>query len=709
MAGWSALAAAGAGVYWSFAPRGRPPAPAAASAVRAFAPAASCAACHAGIWKTYRQTGMGRAFAAFSPSRTTADFSRRNRFYHKASDRHYTMTLRDGAAFMRRHQVGPDGGETNVVEKRIDYILGSGHTGQTFVHRNPRGELIELPVAWYTAQGGYWAMNPSYDRPDHPDFRRPIKYDCFFCHNAYPALPPGRDSFYADPVYPETLPEGIDCQRCHGPGAEHVAAAASRAPAEKIRAAIVHPGRLSRNAQMEICMQCHQQSTSAPLPHAITRLERGVFSFRAGEPLRHYILHFDHPPGAGHDDKFEIAHASYRLRKSACFARSELTCTTCHDPHDVRRGVESIAQASAACGKCHAQPSPVVHHGVTECIACHMPLRRTDDAVHVVMHDHLITRRPPPGDLTAPKTERRAVYRGPVAPSYPPDPEPLYLALAQVRVGANLSAGVPALERAVREDASCGASCYFELAEAYGKTGRLADAVQAGEEAVRREPDNLVFLRALGASLSAQGNLRRGAEMLEKALAADPWHPRTLHDLGLNYARQNRVAEAIALLRRAAHSDPDSPEIHAALAGLLHTSGDAPGAEAAFREAIRARPDYAPAHVNLGMLAASAGRSAEAGYHLRQAVQHAPDNAGIRHRYGLVLAMQRRPAEAAAQFRAALELDPQNPEYHYALGAVLLEGADPRAALPHLRQALASPRPEIRDTAQKMIQALGAR
>ena len=43
-------------------------------------------------------------------------------------------------------------------------------------------------------KGGYWAMNPGYDRPDHEGFRRPISYDCMFCHNAYPKIPAGMSS-----------------------------------------------------------------------------------------------------------------------------------------------------------------------------------------------------------------------------------------------------------------------------------------------------------------------------------------------------------------------------------------------------------------------------------------------------------------------------------------------------------------------------------
>ena len=82
-------------------------------------------------------------------------------------------------------------------------------------------------------------------------------------------------------------------------------------------------------------MQCHLETTSAELPGSITKFNRGVFSYRPGEPLGDYTQYFDHAPNTGHDDKLEIVSEAYRFRQSACFLKSQgrLTCTTCHNPH----------------------------------------------------------------------------------------------------------------------------------------------------------------------------------------------------------------------------------------------------------------------------------------------------------------------------------------------------------------------------------------
>ena len=316
---------------------------------------------------------------------------------------HYTMLEHDGKLFERRSQIGFRGEETNVVEEQVDDVIGSGNHARTFLHRDAQGRLIELPVSWYSEGSGYWAMSPGYDQRDQEDFRRAIPAECMFCHNAYPKPANGFNPANLDPpAFPKSLPEGIDCQRCHGPGGAHVKAATSGASVDEIRHAIVNPARLSRDRQLEVCMQCHLETSSSHMPNEIRLFNRTVFSYRPGQPLGEYKLYFD-PASNQADDRFEIAHAAYRLRMSACFRNSQMTCLTCHDPHKQYRGPGTTERYVAICESCHQ----TVKHDValpqaSTCLDCHMPKRRTDDAVHVVMTDHYIQRVKPDRDLLAP-------------------------------------------------------------------------------------------------------------------------------------------------------------------------------------------------------------------------------------------------------------------------------------------------------------------
>ena len=110
-------------------------------------------------------------------------------------------------------------------------------------------------------------MSPGYDSPRHEDFRRKVSYTCFACHNAFPQLEDGSEVKGSDPLYPAKLPEGIDCQRCHGPGAAHLEALKKAKTAAEIKAAIVNPKRLAGDREMEVCLQCHLETTSFELPN----------------------------------------------------------------------------------------------------------------------------------------------------------------------------------------------------------------------------------------------------------------------------------------------------------------------------------------------------------------------------------------------------------------------------------------------------------
>ena len=66
--------------------------------------------------------------------------------------------------------------------------MGSGNHARTYLHLTPLGTLIQLPLGWYSEDGGKWTMSPGYDRPDHDGFRRQIAYKCMAGHNAYPEV-----------------------------------------------------------------------------------------------------------------------------------------------------------------------------------------------------------------------------------------------------------------------------------------------------------------------------------------------------------------------------------------------------------------------------------------------------------------------------------------------------------------------------------------
>jgi len=645
---------------------------------------------------------MARSLYRATPANMVEKFDAE--LHHEPSNRHYRMVRRGDRYFLIRYQIGYEGRRENVFEAEIHYVIGSGNHARSYLHRTAENRLAQLPISWYPENGGYFAMSPGYDHASHLDFRRKITYDCMFCHNAYPEVAPGSDLAGADPIFPATLPEGIDCQRCHGPGGAHVRAAEQKLPPERIRAAIVNPARLSRERQLEVCLQCHLESTSFPLPNSIQRFGRGAFSYRPGEPLADYMLHFDHAPGSGREDKFEIVSAAYRLFQSACFERSagKLLCTTCHNPHDIPRGAQAVAHYTQVCRSCHepalaARIASGRHPDVAECLSCHMPKRRTEDVVHAVMTDHRIVRRKPSRDLLAPLAERREIegvsYQGEVVLHYPrslpPSPDrDLYLAFAQVAQKSNLKEGIRRLEAALKLHQPREPYFYSELAWALVEDGSPERALPYYRAALERDPRFVPALRGLGSALLKAGKLGEAASLLEQARAVDPRDTATLTELARARYESGRREEAIAALEQALKIDPDLPEIHDTLGNFLLESGRLEPAEAAFREAIRRQPDLASAHNNLGNLLVARGRAAEAEFHFHRAVALAPSLAVARYSLGALLASRGRFDEAEAQVAAALRLNPRFAEAHEIQGNLYARKGDWRRAAASYQQAL---------------------
>lgn len=632
---------------------------------------------------------MGRSFYRLTPESAVEGFTQNNTYYHKASDQNFKMYARDGRYFQRRHQTGLDGRETNVVEKEIRFVLGSGNHARTYLSMTPTGQLQEVPVGWYAENGGHWGMNPGYDQADHMDFRRKIDQECFFCHNAYPEQAPGYSARGRELFLRGAVPEGIDCQRCHGPGRAHVANAEAGKPPAAIRDAIVNPARLNRDRQLEVCFQCHLESTSRRLPYAIRRYDRGLFSYRPGEPLQNYVLHFDHPQGHGYEDKFEISGAAYRLMKSACFLRSgALTCTTCHNPHQPPRGEAANRRYIEVCRSCHS----TAHNVGQNCISCHMPKRRAEDAVHVVMTDHYIQRRRPSRDLLQPLQEARGSYQGEVAQLYPLEPPEsegeLYLAVAQVTEGSNLKAGIQRLRKAIDTYRPREAEFYLELADACRKSDRSPEAISYYEEALRRKPHFVEAERNYAAALIQIGRLDAALRQLESAAATGPEDAVTLNALGEAYINAGRLDQAVSTLRRALRADDDLPEIYINLGATLSRLGDRTAAMEALRSAIRIRPDSSVAHNNLASVLDAQGDFPQAQDHFRWAIRVEPDYPAPHYNYGRALSAQKRLAEAESELRKALTLDPRFAEASTSLGMVLERKGQLAEAIEAYRRAI---------------------
>jgi tetratricopeptide (TPR) repeat protein len=631
------------------APAGAQPAPPPAhTGLDEYVDDATCARCHTEIARSFAHVGMAKSFYRPSPATAIEDFDAV--YHHPASDRRYQMAWRGERLVFRRWQETAEGRPIHLFEQPVDWVLGSGHTSRTYLYATPGGELYQLPLAWYSQDGGHWAMAPGFDRPDHFGVLRAVRRECMFCHNAYPEVPAGSDLDGAPHRFPAELPQGIGCQRCHGPGGEHVRRAeAGTFSMAEVGAAIVDPGELPPALRDDVCWQCHLQPSVTIA--GVRPLGAGDYSFRPGQPLPASLLHFEVvETQRSRGDRFEINHHPYRLRQSACWQESErrLTCTTCHDPHRKVPPEERAAHYRAACLGCHGggdedglpAAARALHAAVgvaetetADCVSCHMPRRRTQDVVHVAMTDHRIQRRAEPAtERLAPLAETEPVLEDlfPLEPRRAPDGEEgeLYRALAVVRVAG--AASPPAVDRlatllprVVPAGSPRLVGATLDLAEAQIALGRLDDAVASLERVLAAAPGQPLALELLALIRSRQGAGAEALGLLERVAAGEAPRPEAFYNLSRLLDRAGRHDEALAALARAVELRPTFAAAWYQLGLARERGGDLAAAAAAHRRALAVEPSLAVAYPALARVLAARGMAGEALALLRHGEAHA--------------------------------------------------------------------------------------
>ncbi len=177
---------------------------------------ASCQACHQGIEGTYEHTAHHLTSQLPSKTSIAGKFTAgSNTLRTLDPNLHFVMTAVNGGYF-ETAVFGQPPDELKQTE-RIDLVVGSGERGQTFLYW--KGDrLFQLPVSFWTPLEE-WANSPGY-RDGTADFDRPVVPRCLECHATYfsaiPSEAPANRYHRAGSVL------GISCERCHGPGRQHV-------------------------------------------------------------------------------------------------------------------------------------------------------------------------------------------------------------------------------------------------------------------------------------------------------------------------------------------------------------------------------------------------------------------------------------------------------------------------------------------------------
>jgi hypothetical protein len=180
-----------------------------------------------------------------------------------------------------------------------------------------------------------------------------------------------------DRTGPETVDHAIGCERCHGPGGNHLSAVAG----QFTDMAIAAPASAPTKELTKLCNQCHTLHS----PEVELEVPRT-------DPIWH------RSPGM-----------SFTWSRCSIASGETFNCLTCHDPHQPAE--TSTAHYEAKCLACHtseslssgagperptslerqgdskASPCPV--NSRSDCLSCHMP-KLPNQILHIPLTDHYI-------------------------------------------------------------------------------------------------------------------------------------------------------------------------------------------------------------------------------------------------------------------------------------------------------------------------------
>lgn len=357
-----------------------------------------CRSCHADIYNTFIETGMGKSFDLATKQKSSADFSKHHVVYDKFKNLYYHPFWKNNNMFITEYRMNGKDTVYKRIEK-VDYVIGSGqHTNSHLMNIN--GYLYQMPLTWY-AQEKKWDLPPGFENGNNSRFSRTIEFECMSCHNGFPSV----TDFTANKF--TSIPNGIDCERCHGPGEVHLKeklAGNLVDTAHEIDYTIVNPKKLPWERQIDVCQRCHLQG------NAILKEGKTFKDFKPGMVLSDFWEVYM-PKYKGQNDEFIMASHAQRLQLSKCFIESNkqnktagknfetlnLTCITCHNPHvSVKKTGTQIF--NNACIKCHSNTNQTLCSETeknrmvnnNDCSNCHMPRSGTIDIPHVTVHDHWI-------------------------------------------------------------------------------------------------------------------------------------------------------------------------------------------------------------------------------------------------------------------------------------------------------------------------------
>lgn len=354
----------------------------------------SCQKCHSSIYAQFKQTGMGRSVSVPS-AEDVRELTKPIKLVNRKLNRSYSIYVRDGKIIHEESESDAKGRIVFSETHEIAYTVGAGDVGKSYLVA--KGDMLFVsPISYYARIRG-WDLSPGYGEGKFRGFTRRVVDLCVDCHTGWPLLAPGSHNRFQQPPFRSLT---VGCERCHGPGAIHVAQRTQDAVSGTqfegpIDFSIVNPKKLRPDIRNDVCAQCHLAGDARVLQPG-----KNYLDFRPGTPLGDVVAIFS-VPQAIKGNHFVALDQFEQLKMSRCWAGSngQMGCISCHDPHVQLHGDQAVDFFRNRCLSCHAGSScrePVAQRQATappdNCILCHMPKQTSENIGHSSLTDHRILR-----------------------------------------------------------------------------------------------------------------------------------------------------------------------------------------------------------------------------------------------------------------------------------------------------------------------------
>lgn len=604
-----------------------------------------CKLCHQDIYNSFIETGMGKSFDVASKKKSSAKFDKHTVLYDKFSDFYYQPFWKNDSMMIMEFRLEGKDTVYKRIEK-VDYIIGSGqHTNSHMQSVN--GYFNQMPMTYYTQQGK-WDLPPGFENGFNTRFSRKIGLECMSCHNSLPNFVEGSENKYS------SVPNGITCERCHGPGSIHIQqrSTGSKIDTSKyIDYSIVNPGKLPVDLQFDVCQRCHLQG------NAVLKPGKSFYDFRPGMKLSDYMTTFL-PRYEGADDEFIMASHADRLKQSQCFIQSfkeetdraslrpyknALTCVTCHNPH-VSVKATGTNVFNNACNKCHggkdqkicSEKKEVLAKEENNCVSCHMPRSGSIDIPHVTVHDHYI-RKPIKKEEIAKVKKFIGLYA--VNES---NPDNLTKAKAYLQQYDKFEYKVEYLDSSMKylseKDLADIEKNFEQLIHIYFTKQNFSKVIELsskiGKEKllstllVKRSWDNqhAWTLYRIGESYYKNGDVNNAFSYFKKATELAPYNPEFNNKLGVSLLAQNKMQEAIIVFESTIAENPKFVPAITNLGYASLVSGNALKAEQLYKQGLALDPDYEMLLMNVAGLYIYKKDMMQAEVYLNKVIKKYPEN-----------------------------------------------------------------------------------